>query len=199
MSFAASLRDVASAGAMQADWSWTKTGNRKPFAKDRKAGTRAQESLISRRTNDYNNMFAPVSSGLRDVALGSFDQAAASDAGAQAGRTFDANVGAMEREQRGLGASQMAGQGERLGLRRVLAEVDAANRNYDAQDERRTMAQEASFDEYGSRMAAAGQIYGNIAEQEASRRAQHKQAKAAQRASIMQAVGTVASIAAIAV
>ena len=183
--------------ATVADWSWTKSG--KPFAKDRNAAQNAQTSLIASREQMYNQTFAPVSNSIRDLALKPLDLGAATEAGARGGKIFDVGIGALEREQRGLGVGPVAGQAERTSLRRTLAEVDAANRRIDSDEGLRDFAQRAAMDEYGERMSGAGAIYGQIADMELNRKGQYAQARAARNSNIMGAVGTVAGIAAMAI
>ena len=192
-----SLRDIASDTGAQADWSWAKKP--KPFAKDRNAASRAQAGLSEQRSAAYAEMFAPVSSNLRDAALSVYDPTAANEAAARGGRMFDQTAGALEREQRGMGVAPVAGQERRLNLRRALAEVDAANRQIDQADANRKFAQSQAVNEYGSRLSMAGQIYGSVADMEQNRKGQYRQAQAAHTSNMIGAAGAVASIAMLAI
>lgn len=177
----------------KADWSWTKPV--KPFAKSRNAAQNAQTSLIKTREELFNQTFSPVSTSIRDMALKPVDFTGAAAAGRRAGGLFDVGMGALEREQRALGVGPMAGQAERTSLRRTLAEVDAANRKFDADEGLRDFAQRASAEEYADRMAGAGGIYGQIADMELNRKGQYKMAQASRDAGIMSMVGTAAGMA----
>jgi hypothetical protein len=179
------------------DWSWAKKPKAaKPFEYDKKAGQRALTGLIEARSAEYDNFYAPVASSLGEMAKAPFDIDAAREAGQTAARTFDASAGALERQQRGLGVAQSAGQGDRLSLRRILAEVDASNRKLDGDNERRSLAQQFSMDQYSDLYGNAGSIYNLLSEREINRKAQHTQARSAVNSGAMGAAGTVAGIAA---
>lgn len=186
------LRQLAAPHSSSGDWSWATP---KSFAKDRNAAQNAQSGLIAERTAEYQRSFAPAANSLRDMALSTYDQADTDKAMASAGRTYDASAGALERQQRGLGVAPVAGQEKRLSLRRILSQVDSGNRAIDGADERRSLAQMYSTDQYGDLMSNAGSIYGDIASQELNRKGQYRQAQAGRDSSVMGAVGTVAGIA----
>lgn len=178
-----------------ADWSWAKKSSTpKPFAYDKKAAQRAMGDLIRTRTTEYDKFYSPVASRLSALATSTPDLEAAKTAGARGGRIFDAGVGAMEREQRGLGVGPMAGQAERFNLRRMLSEVDSANRSLEGQNERRSIAQIFATDQYGDLMSNAGQVYTNLSGVEQNRQAQYAGARAGANSSAMGAAGAAVGI-----
>lgn len=168
----------------------------RPFSKSRNAGQTAMDALTMQRTQDYNSTFAPVAGGLRELALSQYDEGATLGEARLGGSSFDASIGAMGRERRGLGVGgASANETKRLGLRRMLAEIDAGNNKIARDDESRAMAQDYMAGAYGDNMAGAGAIYGDIAKRELDRKAQYQMAQANRSSGLMSLAGTAAGIA----
>lgn len=139
------------------------------FDTKRKAATRALSDLITQRTNEYNQYYAPLASSIRNDALYMDPTKVADEAGAMSNKSFDASAGAIERQQRALGVGPVAGQANRLGLRRVLAEVDARNNAMSAAKDRQRAAQEAATQQYSNDYATQGNILQSISGMELKR------------------------------
>lgn len=160
------------------------------------AGRDALAGYTKEDQQTYNELFAPQMMSLREIGLGMgagnvFD--AANRGVETAGRTFDATLGsfARDRERAGLatdGASA-ASQGRRLSLQRVIQQVDAGNRgSRNAKAAQRT-AQAWGMQTFGDASASANQTLAQIAQSEADRDAQYRQARAQNRAGLTQMAG----------
>lgn len=153
----------------------------------------------------YGSVFSPNVSALRNIALGvsgtagngyTQSQSAISDAGT----AFDAGASGMERGYRATGLSPdsdtAASQKRRLGLARVLSQVDAGNRAVDTARENRESAQEWGSEFFVDRTTGGQKVLADVAKREQDRISQYRQAKANKKAGIMSTIGTVAAIAA---
>ena len=148
----------------------------------------------------YGQDFAPLEQQLRATAFGANAGTVVQgtkDAVTQAGTDADISAAAYERERRALGVgAPSASQSRRLGLSRVLAQVDAGNRSSDSAVSRQKAAQQWGAQQWGASAADAVSTLSGIAQSEYDRYNQYRRAKADRKASI---VGTISGIAGAAV
>jgi hypothetical protein len=163
----------------------------------------AQTSLgnaVAADRQSYQRNFAPGALQLRRIALGmdegnEYEQSVA--AGKDSNRAFGSAQGQYERDlfRRGVSTNDGAasGQRKRLGLGRIIAQVDAQNGASRTARSNQQMAQTFGIQNYGELITNSNNILGNIAKSEVDRYAQWRGANAAGNSSAAGAIGAVAS------
>lgn len=166
----------------------------------------ARDALTSYQQDDsnfYQDNFVEPLLNLRSIGLGMGEgnEYDAANRGLEtATRQANAAAGSFSRDQMRSGVarddSTAGSQGRRLGLRRVLAQVDAANRGAEGARDLQKQAQQAGTQLYGDAITNANSALTDIARNETDRDAQYQNAKAAKKAQGMQTLATVATVAA---
>lgn len=150
----------------------------------------------------YRNAFAPQAERLRRIGLG-FDEgnqyAAAQRSIEGAGRILSGANESLARDRirmgRSVDASTSASQTRRLGLARVIAQVDAGNRAAQSARSTQRTAMEGGIQQYGDLAADSNASLSAIAKAEADREAQYRAAKAQKKSNNLAAIGTAAALA----
>lgn len=151
----------------------------------------------------YNREFANPLLDLRSIGLG-MGQGNQFDAAARglemATRQADSAAAMADRDTMRAGLAvdpaTSASRGRRLGLRRILSQVDAANRGAQGARDLTKQAQLVGTQMYGDAITNANASLSQIAGAETDRDAQYRQAQADKKAQGMQTLATVATIAA---
>ena len=142
----------------------------------------------------YSEKFQEDAQQLRRTALGLDAGSAVGRVRANiglAGRDVDIASGAGERERRAVGVTANAADTRRVGLARVLAQVDAGNRTSEANVRRQEAAQQWGAQQWGNNATDAFQTLAGIARSENDRENQYRQARAQYRSNV---VGTLTGI-----
>jgi hypothetical protein len=169
-------------------------------AKRRKEIERTQgQRLLARAGMDIQRQYANNFMGLEHSITNTATGRDAGDAlgrvqNAQdtAGRDADIASSAMDRERAALGIGGVSqATTRRLGLSRVLAQVDAGNRTADANVGRQKAAQQYGAQQWGANATDAVNTLAQIAQSEADRYSQYRKAKIDRKGAI---VGTIAGI-----
>jgi hypothetical protein len=151
----------------------------------------------------YNRELVNPLLDLRSIGLGmgqgnQFDAAASGIATAT--RQADSAAGMFERDRMRTGLAVDPATSEsrnrRLGLRRIISQVDAANRGAQGARDMTKQAQLVGTQLYGNAITNANASLSQIAGAETDRDAQYRQAQAADKAGDMQTLATIATIAA---
>jgi len=151
----------------------------------------------------YNRELVKPLLDLRSIGLGMGEgnQYDAAGRGLEtATRRADSTAGMFERDRMraGIGVDTATAESrtKRLGLRRILSQVDAANRGAQGARDLTKQAQLVGSQLYGNAITNANASLAQIAGAETDRDAQYRGAKAADKAGDMQTLATVATIAA---
>ncbi len=163
--------------------------------RNRTAGERALAAAGLETQRQYAENFLATERDIRATAYGTNAGTVvrdiredADDAGTQA----DIAAGALGRERRALGLGEIStSTNRRLGLARVLAQVDAGNRSAEVAAGRQRAAQQWGLQQWGADTSDAVATLTQIAQSEQDRYAQYKKAKADRRANI---IGTVSGL-----
>jgi hypothetical protein len=150
----------------------------------------------------YRESFAPQTSELRRIGLG-FGAGNQYDAIQStlptAGKMFDTGTATFERDRERLGLRDNAAAGsqrKRLGLARVLSQVDSANRASRGARDMREDAQNFGMDSYAQNAVGASGTLRSITGEDMDRDLQYKDAKGRAKSNQMAAGASLAMIAA---
>lgn len=162
------------------------------------AGRDTLSSYTREDLQTYNELFNPELLALREIGLGmgaGNAREAATRGIDTAGRVFDSTMGSFARDQERAGLAvdpaTAASQARRLSLSRIIQQVDAANRGSRNAVAARRTAQAFGMDTFGDATSTANQTLSYIAQREADRDAQYRDARARSRSA---EIGTAASL-----
>lgn len=159
----------------------------KPGMLAENAGSTAYQQGVAQDRDVYGRVFQPEALSLRAVGLGlrgsgSNVYEAAASGMATANRRFDSLSSSFDRDvfRSGRGtAEDVTRQKKRLGLARVIAQVEASNRAIRAADQRRTEAQTFGSQFYADSIVGANSMLSRIAGAETDRDVQYRAARQA--------------------